>query len=60
MILEEGPFSLWDSELGEVDISADSFTTFGVPEYLEMWTLVQKFLELPWAKEEDSLWGFPH
>ena len=34
MTLEEGPFSLGDSELGEVDISAESSTTLGVPGVL--------------------------
>ena len=31
MILEEGPFSSWDLESGEVDMFAESFTTLGVP-----------------------------
>ena len=34
MILEEGPFSLWDSESGEVDISVEFSTTLGVPGVL--------------------------
>ena len=34
LILEEGPFSSWDSESGEVGISAESSTTLGVPGVL--------------------------
>ena len=34
LILEEGPFSSWDLESGEVDISAESSTTLGVPGVL--------------------------
>ena len=30
MILEEGPFSLWVLELGEVDMFAESSTILGV------------------------------
>ena len=60
MILEEGPFSSWDSESGEVDIFAESSTTLGVLGVLGDASSVQQFLELPWAREEESLWGFPH
>ena len=34
LILEEGPFSSWDSEFGEVGMSAESSTTLGVPGVL--------------------------
>ena len=34
LILEEGPFSSWDSESDEVDISAESSTTLEVPGVL--------------------------
>ena len=34
LILEEGPFSSWDSEPGEVVISVESSTTLGVPGVL--------------------------
>ena len=34
LILENGPLSSWDSESGEVDISAESSRTLGVPGVL--------------------------
>ena len=34
LILEEGPFSSWDSEFGEVVISVESSITLGVPGVL--------------------------
>ena len=59
MILKEGPFSSWDSESSEVDMSTD-LQHLEYREYLEMQVLVQQFLELPWAQEEEFLEGFPH
>ena len=34
LILEEGPFSSWDLELDEVGMSAEPYTTLGVPGVL--------------------------
>ena len=52
LILEEGPFPSWDSESGEVVRSAESSTTLGVPGVVG---IVQQFLELPLAQEEEFL-----
>ena len=60
MILEEGPFSSWDSESSEVDISVEFSTTLGVRGVLGDAGFYITILELLWAREEESLWGFPH
>ena len=45
-ILDEGPFSSWDLESGEVVISAESFTTLGVPRVVGD-ALFNNFLNFP-------------
>ena len=60
LILEECPFSSWDSESGEVDITAKSSTTLGVLGVLGDAGSCSTISWNSLGSKEESLWEFPY
>ena len=60
MILEEGPFSSWDSESGEVGMPAEPFTTLGVLKVLVSFSRIERMREnLTLEAMKEYFWDTP-